>query len=316
MRSYTLIAPAKINLYLEIVGDRPDGYHELIMILQSIDLADQIDLQSSVTDNMRVRCNHPQVPSDKSNIAYRAASLMAEQFPEVFAKYGGVDITIHKNIPVAAGLAGGSTNAAAVLVGMNLLWSLGLTQIELEELGARLGSDVPFCVAGGTAIATGRGEQLSPLPSLDTIYLVLAKYQSLEVSTPWAYKTYRQQFIDSYVRDTNSLATRTQAVHSGSIVQAIVRKDAAQVGQNLRNDLERVVLPIYPQVSKIREVFASAGVLGTMMSGSGPSVFALCESKQQAEQVKLYVRKMIPDEDLELFITCTTTHGIQVRSSV
>ncbi|MBO3458733.1 4-(cytidine 5'-diphospho)-2-C-methyl-D-erythritol kinase [Aetokthonos hydrillicola Thurmond2011] len=316
MRSYTLIAPAKINLYLEIIGDRPDGYHELIMILQSIDLADQIDLQASVTDKIRVRCDNPQVPSDNSNIAHRAASLMAEEFPEVFAKYGGVDITIHKNIPVAAGLAGGSTNAAAVLIGMNLLWNLGLTQIELEELGAKLGSDVPFCVAGGTAIATGRGEQLSPLPSLDAIYLVLGKYRSLEVSTAWAYKTYRQEFGSSYIRDANSLVSRAEAVHSGSMVKAIVHRDAAQIGQNLHNDLERVVLPIYPQVLQLREVFASAGVLGTMMSGSGPSVFALCESQQQAEQVKFHVEKTIPDEDLELFITRTTTHGIQVRSLV
>lgn len=162
MHSYTLIAPAKINLYLEIIGDRSDNYHELAMILQSIDLADEIQLRSLSTDMIRVHCNHPQVPKGQSNIAYRAAELMATQFPNIFAKYGGVEITITKRIPVAAGLAGGSTNAAAVLVGINLLWKLGLTQSELEELGATLGSDVPFCVAGGTAIATGRGEQLSP----------------------------------------------------------------------------------------------------------------------------------------------------------
>lgn len=317
MHSYSLIAPAKINLYLEIIGNRPDGYHELAMILQSIGLADQIDLRSISIDSIRVHCNHPQVPTDKSNLAYRAAELMARQFPEAFAKYGGVEITVNKQIPVAAGLAGGSTNAAAVLVGINLLWKLGLTQSELEELGGTLGSDVPFCVAGGTAIATGRGEQLSPLPSLDNIYVVLGKYRSLEVSTAWAYKTYRQQFGNSDIRDSDNLVAPANEVHSGAIVKAVLDKDAGEIAQKLHNDLERVVLPAYPQVLQLREAFANKeGVLGTMMSGSGPTVFALFESQQQAELVLLQVREAILDQDLELFVTRTITHGIKVASSV
>lgn len=314
MRSYTLIAPAKINLYLEIIGDRPDGYHELVMILQSIDLADEIELHSISDETIRVHCNHPQVPTDKSNLVYRAAALMAQKFPEALVKYGGVDITLHKHIPVAAGLAGGSTNAAAVLVGIDLLWNLGLTKTELEELGATLGSDVPFCVVGGTVIATGRGEQLSPLPSLDHIYIVLAKYHSLEVSTPWAYKTYRQQFGSNYLQDTNDLAARAAAVHSSAMVKAILDQDAAKISQQLHNDLERVVLPAYPQVLQLREVFAAQQeVIGTMMSGSGPSVFAICASQPQAEQVKLQIREAIPDKDLELFVTRTTAQGITVK---
>jgi 4-diphosphocytidyl-2-C-methyl-D-erythritol kinase len=313
MRSYTLIAPSKINLYLEIIGDRPDGYHELAMILQSIDLADRIEVCSISTDVIRINCTHPQVPLDKSNLAYRAAELMSKQFPEAFAQYGGVEITVHKRIPVAAGLAGGSTNAAAVLVGLDLLWNLGLTKTELEELGATLGSDVPFCVSGGTVIATGRGEQLSPLPNLAHIYIVLGKYRSLEVSTAWAYKTYRQEFGSSYIRDINNLTARAAAVHSGEIVKAILEQDAVKIAQKMHNDLERVVLPAYPQVLQLRELFATGeGVLGTMMSGSGPSVFALMESEQQAQALKQKVRTAIPDEDLELFVTRTITHGIQV----
>src|SRR6476469_811080 len=159
MRSYSLLASAKINLYLEILGSRPDGYHELAMVLQSIDLADKIDLRSLSTDTIRVHCDNPQVPADNSNLAYRAAELMASEFPKALAQYGGVEIAIAKRIPVAAGLAGGSANAAAVLVGIDLMWQLGLTQSELEELATQLGSDVPFCIAGGTAIATGRGEK-------------------------------------------------------------------------------------------------------------------------------------------------------------
>jgi 4-diphosphocytidyl-2-C-methyl-D-erythritol kinase len=317
MRSYTLIAPAKINLYLEIISDRSDGYHELSMILQSIGLADEINVHSLSNQTIRVNCNHPQVPTDKSNLAYRAAALMATQFPQALAQYGGVEITINKHIPVAAGLAGGSTNAAAVLVGIDLLWNLGLTKSELEELGATLGSDVPFCVAGGTVIATGRGEQLSPLPSLDTIYIVLAKYRSLEVSTAWAYKTYRQEFGNSYLTDTENLALRAAAVHSAPIVKAILNQDRGEIAQKLHNDLERVVLPAYPQVLQLRELFAAQeGVLGTMMSGSGPTVFALVESEEQAQAVKLHIRAAVPDEDLELFVTHTVINGIQVTSSM
>ncbi len=315
MRSYSLLAPAKINLYLEILGDRPDGYHELVMILQSIDLADKIDLRAIGTDTIRVRCEHPQVPTDNSNLAYRAAQLMAQQFPDSFAQYGGVEITIQKRIPVAAGLAGGSTDAAAVVVGIDLLWQLGLTQSELQELAAQLGSDVPFCVAGGTAIATGRGEQLSPLPSLDSLYVVLGKHRSLSVSTPWAYQTYRQQFGSSYVKDRQSLETRAQAVHSGAIVKAIIHEDGVQIGQRLRNDLERVVLPEYPEVSQLRQAFQDSGALGAMMSGSGPTVFGLCQSYNQAQHLQQQVRAAIPNPDLELWLTQLCSAGIQVVSS-
>jgi len=313
MRSYSLIAPAKINLYLEIIGSRSDGYHELAMILQSIDLSDQIDIHSASTENIRVYCNHPQVPTDQTNLVYKAAILMAQEFPKAFSNFGGVDITIKKYIPVAAGLAGGSSNAAAVLVGIDLLWNLGLTQSELEELGASLGSDVPFCIGGGTAIATGRGEQLSPLQSLDNLHIVLAKYRSLEISTPWAYKTYRQQFGINYIQSSEGLAARASAFHSEEMVKAIVNKNTEKIVQELHNDLEKVVLPAYPQVWQLRELFASQPeVLGTMMSGSGPSVFAIVESRNQGEIVKQRIRKAIPDEDLELFVTHTIKHGIKI----
>ena len=313
MRSYSLIAPAKINLYLEIVGDRPDGYHELAMVLQSINLADQIDLRSISTDTIRVRCNHPQVPQDRGNLATRAAELVVAQFPQVFSQHGGVEITIHKHIPVAAGLAGGSTDAAAVLVGLDLLWQLGLTQVELEELAAQLGSDVPFCVAGGTAIATGRGERLSPLPSLDQLHLVLAKYRNLTVSTRWAYQTYRQQFGHTYATETQP-ESRSAYVHSGPMVKAILRQEEAEIGQLLHNDLERVVLPEYPQVLRLRQAFHDAGVLGAMMSGSGPTVFGICESSDRAQQVQAAVRAAVPDPNLELWVAQSSNIGIQVAS--
>ncbi|MEI6445602.1 MAG: 4-(cytidine 5'-diphospho)-2-C-methyl-D-erythritol kinase [Nostocales cyanobacterium ELA583] len=313
MPSYRLIAPAKINLYLEIIGSRADGYHELAMILQSIELSDEIDIHAASTEDIRVYCDHPQVPTDQTNLVYKAAALMAQEFPKAFSNFGGVDITIKKHIPVAAGLAGGSTNAAAVLVGIDLLWNLGLTQSELEEFGASLGSDVPFCIAGGTAIATGRGEQLSPLQSLDNLHLVLGKYRSLEVSTPWAYKTYRQQFGINYIQDSEGLAVRSSAFHSERMVKAILNQNTGKIVQELHNDLEKVVLPAYPQVLQLRELFASQpGVLGTMMSGSGPSVFAIVESQTQAKIVRQRIRAAIPNDDLELFVTRTIKHGIKI----
>ncbi|NEO32621.1 MAG: 4-(cytidine 5'-diphospho)-2-C-methyl-D-erythritol kinase [Symploca sp. SIO3C6] len=312
MRSYSLIAPAKINLYLEILGDRRDGYHELAMILQSIELADQVDLHELGTDTIRVHCNHPLVPLDQSNLAYRAAQLLTQEFPDVFDRFGGVDITINKQIPVAAGLAGGSANAAAVLVGLDLLWQLGLTQPELQELGAKLGSDVPFCLAGGTALATGRGEQLSPLPDLDSLYVVLAKYSSLMISTAWAYNTYRSNFGDSYIRDPEGLESRASRVHSGPMVHAIVEKDGAQIGQLLHNDLEKVALPSNPQLLQLRQAFADSGALGAMMSGSGPTVFALCESQAQAQEIQQQVRAAIDDPDLDFWVSKLSNRGIQL----
>ncbi|AFY67515.1 4-(cytidine 5'-diphospho)-2-C-methyl-D-erythritol kinase [Geitlerinema sp. PCC 7407] len=313
MRAYALKAPAKVNLYLEIIGDRPDGYHELAMILQGIELSDFVYLRSLSTDEIRLRCNHPQVPTDRTNLAYRAAELMVQQFPDAMAQRGGVEITIDKRIPVAAGLAGGSSNAAAVLVGLDLLWDLGLTQIELQDLGAKLGSDVPFCIGGGTALATGRGEQLSELLNPAPLYVVLGKYRSLSVSTAWAYGTYRREFGDQYVSGPAALQERWHRVHSGPLVKAIAGGHSTQIGPLLYNDLERVVLPAHPQVQHLREVLGShPEVLGAMMSGSGPTVFALTASEASAEAVREATRQAIADPDLELWVTRFCSHGIQV----
>ena len=321
MKSYSLVAPGKINLYLEIIGDhvsaseadRTDGFHELVMILQTIELADVIDIKSKDTQDITLHCNHPKVPVDQTNLAYRAAKLMCDNFADSYANFGGVDITIAKNLPVAAGLAGGSADAAAVLVGMDLMWNLGLTQPELQDLAAKLGSDIPFCISGGTAIATGRGEKLDLISNLDNLWVVLAKYQNISVSTPWAYKTYRQNYRDSYVSDVEGIISRGDRVRSGDLMNAIVKQKGEKIGELLYNDLEKVVLPEYPKVAELRKRFADTEVLGTMMSGSGPTVFALCEDKEQAENVANQVRKTIADPDLELWVTKLGSSGIQVK---
>ncbi|MEM8778939.1 MAG: 4-(cytidine 5'-diphospho)-2-C-methyl-D-erythritol kinase [Cyanobacteria bacterium P01_G01_bin.49] len=314
MRSYTLIAPGKINLYLEIIGDRPDGYHELVMILQSIDLADRLEIRSLGTQEIRLHCNHPLVPLNETNLAYRAAQLMMEEFPQAYANYGGVDITLDKKIPIAAGLAGGSTDGAAVLVGLNLLWELGLTIPKLQNLGEKLGSDIPFCISGGTAIATGKGETLDAIQDLDNLWIVLAKYQNVSVSTPWAYQTYKQEFEDTYTKDLKNIQSRSSQIHSGPLVKAISHQNLEQIGKLLHNDLEKVVLSQYPQVAQLREILQQAGGVGTMMSGSGPTIFTLCNSKQEAEKIKQKARQAIEDPNLEFWITTLSTTGIQVVS--
>ena len=237
---------------------------------------------------------------------------MAENFPKVYANLGGIDITLDKRIPIAAGLAGGSTDAAAVLVGLDLLWQLGLTQPELQTLAAQLGSDVPFCIAGGTAIATGRGEKLDPIKDLDNLWIVLAKYRNIAVSTPWAYQTYRQQFHHNYLQENSDIQSRTSEIHSGPLVSAIVHKNPQKIGQLLYNDLEKVVLPEYKSVAKLRKILAKAGGLGTMMSGSGPTVFTLCQSASEAEQIRHQAESEIGDPQLDFWVTQLTNKGIQV----
>ncbi|WP_024545115.1 4-(cytidine 5'-diphospho)-2-C-methyl-D-erythritol kinase [Picosynechococcus sp. NKBG15041c] len=314
MSAYLLTAPAKINLYLEILGDRPDGFHELVMVMQTIDLCDRIEVRQNRSGEINLYCQHPEVPLTENNIAYRAAQLMMGQFADIYGEIaGGVDITIEKNIPVAAGLAGGSTDGAAVLVGLNLLWDLGLTQPELQELAAALGSDVPFCIGGGTAIATGRGEILDPITDLDGIPIVLAKYRNIAVSTPWAYQTYREQFGNGYIRDAAGWQTRMKQLHSGGLIQAIQKQDRQAIAKELYNDLEKVVLPAFPKVQQLRDCFANHGAIGTMMSGSGPSVFAICESRDQAEALKHQVAQELNDADLELWVTQIASPGIQAE---
>ncbi|MCG9891464.1 MAG: 4-(cytidine 5'-diphospho)-2-C-methyl-D-erythritol kinase [Thermosynechococcaceae cyanobacterium MS004] len=308
MRPYRLIAPAKINLLLEIIGNRPDGYHELVMVLQSIDLADEIEIKPVSGDRIALQCDHPQVPSDETNLAYRAAKLMQENFPG----HGGLEISIQKRIPIGAGLAGGSTDAAAVLVGLDLMWSLGLTQEDLHCLAAKLGSDVPFCIAGGTALALGRGEELSPLTDLDQLYAVLAKYRSLSVSTPWAYQTYREKFGHAYAQDPSAQEARRRTGPSVPLLSAIAHRNGLAIAQALHNDLEKVVLTAHPKVAQLRETLANKSALGGMMSGSGPTVFALADNSQDAQQIASQLSQELPDPDLDVWVTKLIAHGIHL----
>jgi 4-diphosphocytidyl-2-C-methyl-D-erythritol kinase len=307
MTVYQLLAPAKINLHLEILGLRPDNFHELAMVMQSVELADLVEVQDAANNCITLHCDVAEVPQDETNLAYRAAALLRQHC----GRPDGVEITLHKRIPMAAGLAGGSGNAAAVLVGLNLLWDLGLSVAQLQSIGAELGSDVPFCISGGTAIATGRGEEITNISSLTRGAVVLGKYRSLSVSTPWAYGAYRQQFGNSYTVG-DELETRSQAIHQINLMQAIDNQDITTIGKLLYNDLERVVLPAYPLVATLKAAFAQTDNLGVMMSGSGPTVFALAKDLAGAESIAQAVRNQIPDKDLELFVTKISSQGVHL----
>ncbi|MGD1865767.1 MAG: 4-(cytidine 5'-diphospho)-2-C-methyl-D-erythritol kinase [Phormidesmis sp.] len=316
----TLLSNAKINLYLEIVGSRTDGFHELVMVMQSVALCDRITLNPISGPSITINCNHPQVPTDHTNLAYKAVTLLQKRFPNRTNRCGGIEITIDKKIPVGAGLAGGSSNAAAVLFGLDILWKMGLTRLELQEVSAELGSDIPFCLAGGCAIATGRGEEVDVLPKSPKLFAVLAKYESISVSTPWAYKTYRQQFAHTYLPldDRATLAERRARVHSSDMLKSIGARNATAIGTHLHNDLEKVVLPAHPKVTQLKssmaEIAQTNGGIGTMMSGSGPTVFSLTETLEAAEAVKQEVRSRFNDPDLKVFVAPFTSHGIVTKA--
>ena len=321
-KSLSLWAPAKVNLYLEIVGDRPDGFHELSTIFQSIGIQDRVRVTvKSGMDHIEVSCADGAVPNDKTNLAYRAAELMRQQFPKPAARYNNIEIGIEKNVPVAAGLAGGSADAAAVLVALDMLWELGLTRLELEELAAEFGSDISFCVGGGTALATGRGEVLDALPGVSNLWVVLGKYQDLSVSTPWAYKRYRERFEAEYARDRDTQTSRHDQVRSGAMVRLLSqlakgdRADLASLKGLLRNDLERAVLPEHELIQTLRACFAVHAPLGAMMSGSGPTVFAIAEDQADAERIKTAVRADIPDDNLGLWTAPFSAQGIHLDTA-
>ncbi|MFS8890928.1 4-(cytidine 5'-diphospho)-2-C-methyl-D-erythritol kinase [Synechococcus sp. R55.2] len=302
MQACTLIARAKINLYLEILGSRPDGYSEVAMVLQSIHLADRLQLKCR-PHGIHLTCDRPEVPTDARNLAYQAAELLQKECHSS----AGVEIHIEKHIPVAAGLAGGSADAAAVLVGLNQLWGLGLTVGELQSLAASLGSDIPFCIQGGTQLATGRGEVLEPLADWEGIPVLLAKPKHLGVSTAWAYQAFRsrQGSLGGDALPKPTLPTLPQAL------AALSRQDPPALARSLRNDLEQVVLPEYAIVGELRQALLSAGALGSLMSGSGPTVFGIMPSLELAAQVRNTLRHQF--QDVEFWVTQFAPTGILLQ---
>nr|HID58715.1 4-(cytidine 5'-diphospho)-2-C-methyl-D-erythritol kinase [Desulfobacterales bacterium] len=278
MNVLTIESPAKINLFLKVVGKRGDGYHELITLLCRITLFDRVIL-SFDTPFFSVRCSHPAVPQNEANIAYKAARL----FQEVYPRLSGVEITIEKEIPVAAGLGGGSSNAASVLMGLNSHFGSPLTGSELLGIARKIGADVPFFIFKKPVIATGIGDQFQYLPYLFP-YRVVVVCPDFEVPTALVYKKLKLGL--------------TKCEKNFNLES--LKKSKLSLDKLLHNDLEKVTIECYPEIAIIKEKLVDLGANGTLMSGSGPSVFGLFRSDESAKRA---YRSLIDDGRWRSFLT-------------
>jgi len=284
----TVEGQAKINLSLDILGKRSDGYHEVSMIMQSIGLSDTLSLEKLPVPGqveLELAGAAASIEADESNLAWRAAALLLREGQV----HGGVRMRLTKRIPIAAGLAGGSTDAASALRGVNELYELGYDTGQLCEFGARLGMDIPFCLRGGTMLATGRGEMLRRLPDMPRTYVVLAK-PPIGISTAWAYQHYDAEGAEHHP-DNERLE---QEIASGE------RKAIAGL---LCNVLESVSIKKYGIISEYKQLMLQAGAMAAMMSGSGPTVFGLCPDEDTAGNVAELLRR---ETEAAVFVTTTT----------
>lgn len=282
MKSIKLKAYGKINLGLDVLGKRDDGYHDLDMIMQSVDLYDEITITKNNSGEITVKTNTDKIPNDKSNLTYKAAKLLMEEF----GVEKGVEIEIQKNIPISGGMAGGSTDCAAVLRGINKLFKLKLSDEKLMARGVRLGADVPFCILGKTARAEGIGEVLTPIKNRMKGYIVLAK-PPISVSTGFVYGR-----IDK-VKVKHKPNTET-------MVEALKENDLQTLADSICNVLEEVTIPDYPIVQEIKDMMIKDGALNAMMTGSGPTVFGLFDSKDKAIEAIDHLNKSDMLEQLYL----------------
>lgn len=255
-----------MNLVLEVLGKREDGYHELSTVLQAVDLFDRMVLEEE--DGLSLRAGDPDLPTDEANLVVRAA----RELRDAARVERGARISLDKQIPVAAGLGGGSSDAAAALWGLNRLWGLGWGETRLSEVALRLGMDVPFFLGGGRALATGRGERLAPLPAAPALSLVLVKPR-LSLSTREVYGG-----VPAGWRDDGS---RTRA-----FLAALASRDSSRVAASLYNALEAVVEPAHAEIGHIKAALLGAGALGSVMSGSGPTVVGIARSPEHARQLR------------------------------
>ena len=266
MKQIRLKAMAKINLGLDVVRKREDGYHEVRMIMQTVNLYDKLVITESDEPGIRLTTNLSFLPTGEDNLIYKAAKLLMDEFQII----SGVDIYLQKFIPVAAGMAGGSTDAASTLIGMNKMFGLKLTRRELMERGVKLGADVPYCIMGGTALAEGIGEVLSSLPDVPKGYVLIAK-PSVSVSTKFVYGNLKANELTNHPEIDAQIA-------------AIKKQDFREMADLMGNVLETVTIPAYPIIQEIKDFMMAHGAVNSMMSGSGPTVFGLYRDHQAAER--------------------------------
>lgn len=282
--SIKIKAPAKINLTLDVTGRRPNGYHDLRMIMQTIDLYDEITISKLSEDEIRLSMNKElpdKIPPEK-NLVWKAASLIKEHCKITC----GFSIYLEKNIPAAAGLAGGSSDCAATLLGINELCGLGLSLDELCELGVQLGADVPFCIRKGTMLSEGIGEILTPLPALSPLWTLLIK-PDISVST-------------AYVYTHLDLPSLTSHPDTEYMLDCISRRDDAGLAKGLANVLETVTIPEYPVLAELKEFFLKEGAIGSLMSGSGPTTYGLFQDEILARMALKKAQEKYPGYDIVL----------------
>ena len=302
-------APAKINLHLEVLGLRPDGFHELAMVMQSIDLVDSLRIRPTADGQISLQCDRADLPTDSSNLVVKAGEMLRAR--SGFAELGA-QIVLEKRIPIGAGLAGGSSNGAAALLGLNELWGLGFKGQELHSMAAELGSDMPFCLDGGTQLCFGRGEQLEALPfnSSEPPALLLIKHPEVSVSTPWAYGRCKELRGDFYLEAEADFEQRRQALRQAPLLGAIAGNGS---WPPLRNDLQAVV---EPEVETVRQGLAllrqSEQPLAVAMSGSGPSLFALFSSLDQARSAHAYLAERFERDGFESWCCGFSDRGVSL----
>ena len=274
MNKIELKALGKINLGLDVLGRRENGYHDVRMVMQTLYLYDQITIVKKDTPGIELKTNLFYLPVNENNLAYKAAKLLMDEFDIK----EGVSLYLDKHIPVAAGMAGGSSNAAAVLFGINRMFDLGLTQQELMDRGVTLGADVPYCIMRGTVLAEGIGEILTPLPALPKCYVLIAK-PPISVSTKLVYEK-----LDSHEIENHP--------DIDGILEGLELQDIKKVAECMGNVLEKVTVEEYPVIDQIKNVMKEEGALNAMMSGSGPTVFGIFENKHLARKAADKIRKM------------------------
>ena len=289
MNQIELKALAKINLGLDVLGRRENGYHDVRMVMQSVYLYDEVKIEKTEAPGIALASNLSFLPTGEGNIAYKAAQLLTEEF-EIGE---GVKITLNKHIPVAAGLAGGSSNAAAVLFGMNRMFHLGLTREELMARGVRLGADVPYCIMRGTVLAEGIGEELSVLPAMPKCTVLIAK-PPVSVSTKVVYEALDAKEI-------------VEHPDIDGIIEGLKKHSLKQVAECMGNVLEDVTIPMHPVIEQIKGEMKEAGALNAMMSGSGPTVFGLFESRAAAREAQRRIR----EKSLTRQVYVTSIHSVR-----
>lgn len=268
-----LRAMAKINLGLDVIRKRDDGYHEVRMIMQTIKMYDVLDIRKKKTQGISLSTNLPYVPSDEKNLVYKAAKLLMDEFDIK----EGISMRLFKFVPVAAGMAGGSSDAAAAFVGVNRLFRLGLSQEELMERAVQIGADVPYCIMRGTALAEGIGEKLTPLPAMPEGYVLIGK-PGINVSTKTAYENL-------------NLAAIEQHPDIDGMIRDIRNKDLYSMTEKMVNVFEPGLMKKYPVIQEIRDFMEEKGALKAMMSGSGPTVFGIFDSKEKMNAAASALKK-------------------------